>query len=32
MEGPLAVVDSAGDLIAVYLASGGVARPEVVIS
>jgi tRNA pseudouridine55 synthase len=32
MEGRLAVVDSAGDLIAVYLASGGVARPEVVIS
>jgi tRNA pseudouridine55 synthase len=32
MEGPVAVVDAAGDLVAVYLASGGVARPEVVIS
>ena len=32
IEGPVAVVDSAGDLVAVYLAKGGVAKPEVVIS
>ena len=32
MEGPLALVDSAGDLAAVYVARGGVARPEVVVS
>jgi tRNA pseudouridine55 synthase len=32
MEGPVAVVDSSGDLVAVYRARGGVARPEVVIS
>jgi tRNA pseudouridine55 synthase len=32
MEGPIAVVDSAGDLIAVYKAGGGVARAEVVLS
>lgn len=32
MEGRVALVDSAGDLVAVYLASGGVGRPEVVIS
>ena len=32
MEGPLALVDSAGDLVAVYVARDGVARPEVVIS
>lgn len=32
MEGPIAVVDSAGDLIAVYVAADGVARAEVVIS
>ncbi len=32
MEGPIAVVDPAGDLIAVYVAGDGVARAEVVIS
>lgn len=32
MEGPVAVVDSVGDLVAVYVAGDGVARPEVVIS
>jgi tRNA pseudouridine55 synthase len=32
MEGPIAVIDPAGDLIAVYVAGDGVARAEVVIS
>ena len=32
MEGPIAVVGPAGDLVAVYVAGGGVARAEVVIS
>ena len=32
MEGPIAVVDPAGELIAVYVAADGVARAEVVIS
>jgi tRNA pseudouridine55 synthase len=32
MEGPIAVIDAAGDLIAVYVAGDGVARAEVVIS
>jgi tRNA pseudouridine55 synthase len=32
MEGPIAVIDPAGDLVAVYVASGGIARAEVVIS
>lgn len=32
MEGPIAVMDPAGDLIAVYLASDGIAKAEVVIS
>ena len=32
VEGPIAVVDSAGDLVAVYVAGDGVARAEVVIS
>lgn len=31
-DGPIAVVDAAGDLVAVYVAGDGVARPEVVIS
>lgn len=32
MEGPIAVVDPAGDLVAVYVAGEGIARAEVVIS
>ncbi|MGZ5385181.1 MAG: tRNA pseudouridine(55) synthase TruB [Acidimicrobiia bacterium] len=32
MEGPIAVVDPAGGLVAVYVAADGVARAEVVIS
>lgn len=32
MEGPIAVVDPAGDLVAVYVADQGTARAEVVIS
>jgi len=32
MEGPIAVVDPAGDLVAVYVAGNGVAKAEVVIS
>jgi len=32
MNGPIAVVDPAGDLVAVYVADDGVARAEVVIS
>jgi tRNA pseudouridine55 synthase len=32
MEGPIAVVGPAGDLVAVYVAGNGVAKPEVVIS
>lgn len=32
MEGPIAVVDPAGELVAVYVAADGVARAEVVIS
>jgi tRNA pseudouridine55 synthase len=32
MEGPIAVMDPAGDLIAVYLAANGVAKAQVVIS
>jgi tRNA pseudouridine55 synthase len=32
MEGPIAVVGLAGDLVAVYVAGNGVAKPEVVIS
>jgi tRNA pseudouridine55 synthase len=32
MDGPIAVVDPAGDLIAVYVAGDGVAKAEVVIS
>lgn len=32
MEGPIAVIDPAGNLMAVYVAGGGVAKAEVVIS
>jgi tRNA pseudouridine55 synthase len=32
MEGPIAVIDPAGNLMAVYVAGGGVAEAEVVIS